>query len=149
MEELKCMCLFEWVALRVPMEDSGRVGMGRCHACSQRGGTWPGAAGNHIRLTSNALFPGSVLTLSWWCLSLNMVQKYQSPVRVYKYPFELVMAVSDPWFSVPLVAGGQLWWEGEGAFQTMEWERIAELFRCPDFFAWPPPSICHDSWNTA
>uniref|UniRef100_A0A8D0GJ09 SEC14 like lipid binding 5 n=1 Tax=Sphenodon punctatus TaxID=8508 RepID=A0A8D0GJ09_SPHPU len=24
-----------------------------------------------------------------------MVQKYQSPVRVYKYPFELVMAVSD------------------------------------------------------
>jgi hypothetical protein len=27
-----------------------------------------------------------------------MVQKYQSPVRVYKYPFELVMAVSDPWF---------------------------------------------------
>lgn len=23
-----------------------------------------------------------------------MVQKYQSPVRVYKYPFELVMAVS-------------------------------------------------------
>lgn len=29
MEELKCMCLFEWVALRVPMEGSGRVGMGR------------------------------------------------------------------------------------------------------------------------
>lgn len=27
---------------------------------------------------------------------VNMVQKYQSPVRVYKYPFELVMAVSDP-----------------------------------------------------
>jgi hypothetical protein len=25
---------------------------------------------------------------------LKMVQKYQSPVRVYKYPFELVMAVS-------------------------------------------------------
>ena len=24
-----------------------------------------------------------------------MVQKYQSPVRVYKYPFELVMAVSN------------------------------------------------------
>jgi len=24
----------------------------------------------------------------------TMVQKYQSPVRVYKYPFELVMAVS-------------------------------------------------------
>ncbi len=23
-----------------------------------------------------------------------MVQKYQSPVRVYKFPFELVMAVS-------------------------------------------------------
>lgn len=23
-----------------------------------------------------------------------MVQKYQSPVRVYKYPFELIMAVS-------------------------------------------------------
>jgi len=23
-----------------------------------------------------------------------MVQKYQSPVRVYKYPFELVMSVS-------------------------------------------------------
>ena len=23
-----------------------------------------------------------------------MVQKYQSPIRVYKYPFELVMAVS-------------------------------------------------------
>lgn len=31
----------------------------------------------------------------------NMVQKYQSPVRIYKYPFELVMAVSDPWFSGP------------------------------------------------
>lgn len=26
----------------------------------------------------------------------NMVQKYQSPVRVYKHPFELVMVVSDP-----------------------------------------------------
>ena len=25
---------------------------------------------------------------------IKMVQKYQSPVRVYKYPFELVMAVS-------------------------------------------------------
>jgi hypothetical protein len=25
---------------------------------------------------------------------LKMVQMYQSPVRVYKYPFELVMAVS-------------------------------------------------------
>lgn len=25
----------------------------------------------------------------------NMVQKYQSPVRVYKHPFELVMVVSD------------------------------------------------------
>lgn len=24
----------------------------------------------------------------------TMVQKYQSPVRVYKHPFELVMAVS-------------------------------------------------------
>ncbi|XP_075384144.1 ubinuclein-1 [Tenrec ecaudatus] len=29
-------------------------------------------------------------------VKVNMVQKYQSPVRVYKYPFELVMAVSDP-----------------------------------------------------
>lgn len=42
-----------------------------------------------------------------------MVQKYQSPVRIYKYPFELVMAVSDPWFSSPLCdgerdTGGQL-----------------------------------------
>lgn len=26
--------------------------------------------------------------------ALTMVQKYQSPVRVYKQPFELVMAVS-------------------------------------------------------
>ena len=25
---------------------------------------------------------------------LKMVQKYHSPIRVYKYPFELVMAVS-------------------------------------------------------
>jgi len=24
-----------------------------------------------------------------------MVQEYQSPIRVYKHPFELVMAVSD------------------------------------------------------
>lgn len=24
-----------------------------------------------------------------------MVQEYQSPVRVYKHPFELIMAVSD------------------------------------------------------
>ena len=24
-----------------------------------------------------------------------MVQEYQSPVRVYKYPFEIVMAVSE------------------------------------------------------
>lgn len=31
-----------------------------------------------------------------WCFRVNMVQKYQSPVRIYKYPFELVMAVSDP-----------------------------------------------------
>lgn len=27
-----------------------------------------------------------------------MVQKYQSPVRVYKHPFELIMAVSTPPF---------------------------------------------------
>lgn len=78
-----------------------------------------------------------------------MVQKYQSPVRVYKYPFELVMAVSDPWFLGSLVTGGQLWWEGEGTFQTMRWGRLTELFSCPDFFAWPPSSICHDSWNPA
>lgn len=32
-----------------------------------------------------------------------MVQKYQSPVRVYKYPFELVMAVSYP---IPLFSNG-------------------------------------------
>ena len=31
-----------------------------------------------------------------WRSCENMVQKYQSPVRIYKYPFELVMAVSDP-----------------------------------------------------
>lgn len=31
-----------------------------------------------------------------WCFLRTMVQKYQSPVRIYKYPFELVMAVSDP-----------------------------------------------------
>lgn len=31
-----------------------------------------------------------------WSSCENMVQKYQSPVRIYKYPFELVMAVSDP-----------------------------------------------------
>jgi len=27
-----------------------------------------------------------------------MVQKYQSPVRVYKYPFEIVMAVSVQYY---------------------------------------------------
>lgn len=32
--------------------------------------------------------------LSYRC-AVKMVQKYQSPVRVYKYPFELVMAVSN------------------------------------------------------
>lgn len=31
--------------------------------------------------------------------ALTMVQKYQSPVRVYKQPFELVMAVSFTFFS--------------------------------------------------
>lgn len=31
----------------------------------------------------------------------DMVQKYQPPVRVHEYPFELVMAVSDPWFPGP------------------------------------------------
>ena len=31
-------------------------------------------------------------------LGSTMVQEYQSPVRVYKYPFEIVMAVSElPW----------------------------------------------------
>lgn len=30
-----------------------------------------------------------------------MVQTYQSPVRVYKYPFEIVMAVSDAGFIAP------------------------------------------------
>lgn len=42
------------------------------------------------------------LGTKWWLLyylnckyeRASMVQKYQSPVRVYKYPFELVMAVS-------------------------------------------------------
>ncbi|KAK2097486.1 hypothetical protein P7K49_022937 [Saguinus oedipus] len=29
-----------------------------------------------------------------WCSDVNMVQRYQSPVRVYKYPFELVMALN-------------------------------------------------------
>jgi hypothetical protein len=33
---------------------------------------------------------------TWGLLSASMVQKYQSPVRVYKYPFELVMLVSEP-----------------------------------------------------
>lgn len=36
--------------------------------------------------------------------ALTMVQKYQSPVRVYKQPFELVMAVSLTFFLFPLCA---------------------------------------------
>lgn len=40
--------------------------------------------------------PQAVLATPGWLSSVSMVQKYQSPVRVYKYPFELVMAVSDP-----------------------------------------------------
>ncbi|XP_027628876.1 SEC14-like protein 5, partial [Tupaia chinensis] len=38
---------------------------------------------------SSSLLPGG--SCRHW--AVNMVQKYQSPVRVYKYPFELVMAV--------------------------------------------------------
>lgn len=34
---------------------------------------------------------------------VKMVQKYQSPVRVYKYPFELVMAVSEKVFGLPKI----------------------------------------------
>lgn len=37
-----------------------------------------------------------------WRSCENMVQKYQSPVRIYKYPFELVMAVSDPGSPAPV-----------------------------------------------
>lgn len=33
----------------------------------------------------------------------TMVQKYQSPVRVYKYPFELVMAVSQLMMSLKIL----------------------------------------------
>lgn len=42
---------------------------------------------------SNGFFPVVVQVV---CVTVipTMVQKYQSPVRVYKHPFELVMAVS-------------------------------------------------------
>eukprot|EP00063_Salmo_salar_P067815 XP_014042650.1 PREDICTED: SEC14-like protein 1 [Salmo salar] len=41
-----------------------------------------------------------------------MVQKYQSPVRVYKYPFEMVMAAYERWFPtcpmMPLFLGSEV-----------------------------------------
>uniref|UniRef100_A0A8D0GJ62 SEC14 like lipid binding 5 n=1 Tax=Sphenodon punctatus TaxID=8508 RepID=A0A8D0GJ62_SPHPU len=52
-----------------------------------------------------------------------MVQKYQSPVRVYKYPFELVMAVSDGSNSAACLAMGSSFHEStsdDGAIQIIE-----------------------------
>lgn len=65
-----------------------------------------------------------------------MVQKYQSPVRIYKYPFELVMAVSGKWV-MSGCAGGQLWWEGgaQGAFS-------ADLGETPLSLTPPRPRFC-------
>jgi len=70
-------------------------------ACPWPGGAEAGApasAGGSCSLTSRP-HPGSVPTPAWpapaWSFE-NMVQKYQSPIRVYKHPFELVMVVSDP-----------------------------------------------------
>lgn len=40
--------------------------------------------------------------------ALAMVQKYQSPVRVYKQPFELVMAVSSTFSSFCLCSASAL-----------------------------------------
>lgn len=43
---------------------------------------------------SNSFFPVVVVQVVGITVITTMVQKYQSPVRVYKHPFELVMAVS-------------------------------------------------------
>ena len=46
-----------------------------------------------------------------------MVQKYQSPVRVYKYPFELLMAAYERRFStcdmIPIILDTEIIEESE------------------------------------
>lgn len=56
-----------------------------------------------------------------------MVQKYQSPVRVYKYPFELVMAAYEKRFPtcplIPVFLGSEVlgeWRSTDGAVHTVE-----------------------------
>ncbi|XP_008844818.1 SEC14-like protein 5 [Nannospalax galili] len=56
-----------------------------------------------------------------------MVQKYQSPVRVYKYPFELVMAAYEKRFPtcplIPVFLGSEVlreWRSADGAVHTVE-----------------------------
>ncbi|EDL96263.1 similar to KIAA0420 (predicted), partial [Rattus norvegicus] len=56
-----------------------------------------------------------------------MVQKYQSPVRVYKYPFELVMAAYEKRFPtcplIPVFLGSEVLSEcrsADGAVHTVE-----------------------------
>ncbi|MEJ1287416.1 SEC14-like lipid binding 5 [Cricetulus griseus] len=56
-----------------------------------------------------------------------MVQKYQSPVRVYKYPFELVMAAYEKRFPtcplIPVFLGSEIlgeWRSADGAVHTVE-----------------------------
>uniref|UniRef100_A0A803T767 PRELI/MSF1 domain-containing protein n=1 Tax=Anolis carolinensis TaxID=28377 RepID=A0A803T767_ANOCA len=56
-----------------------------------------------------------------------MVQKYQSPVRVYKYPFELVMAAYEKRFptcpEIPVFLGSEVLRESksdDGALHIIE-----------------------------
>ncbi|XP_004586786.2 SEC14-like protein 5 [Ochotona princeps] len=58
---------------------------------------------------------------------VNMVQKYQSPVRVYKYPFELVMAAYEKRFptcpQIPVFLGSEILRESrspDGAVHVVE-----------------------------
>lgn len=55
---------------------------------------WEKHTHRDIRKHIKRLNKGTVLLNSFPIVVIVMVQKYQSPVRVYKYPFELVMKVS-------------------------------------------------------
>ncbi|XP_056359659.1 SEC14-like protein 5 [Oenanthe melanoleuca] len=103
-----------------PREPPERDGSGRAARTSSRSPCCFGKHNDHLR----ALFGGegveSLLPLHslepslswrsteainlWWSgpaagkQQVKMVQKYQSPVRVYKYPFELVMAAYEKRF---------------------------------------------------
>uniref|UniRef100_A0A8D1DVU7 SEC14 like lipid binding 5 n=2 Tax=Sus scrofa TaxID=9823 RepID=A0A8D1DVU7_PIG len=63
--------------------------------------------------------PTSCLGGSRWSSCKNMVQKYQSPVRVYKYPFELVMAAYEKRFptcpQIPVFLGSEVLHESRSA----------------------------------